>query len=120
MSTCYYRWCPSMNTRDYKQFNAGAFYHVFNRGTAKMNIFCDNTDYALFLNRLEENIYSQEKSFPTKKFGYIRKVLPANSFDLVCYCLMPNHFHLLIRQNTELPVSKLIAKICTSYAKYFN
>ena len=33
---------------------------------------------------------------------------------------MPNHFHLLVRQNTDLPITQLILKICTGYSKYFN
>ncbi len=33
---------------------------------------------------------------------------------------MPNHYHLLIRQNSDIPTSKLITKVCTSYSKYFN
>ena len=36
------------------------------------------------------------------------------------YVLMPNHFHLSAMQNTDLPLSVLITKICTSYSKYFN
>lgn len=51
---------------------------------------------------------------------YIRKTLPAGSFDIFSYSLMPNHFHLEIRQNSDIPISKLIAKVCTGYGKYFN
>jgi len=51
---------------------------------------------------------------------YKRKQLPTGAFSLICYCLMPNHFHLLIRQNTDVKVSKLILKLCTGYAKYFQ
>lgn len=109
-----------MNTRDYKQFSPGTFYHVFNRGTAKLNIFCDTDDYLLFLKRLKENIYPNEISLPVTRHGYVRKKLPADAYDLVCYCLMPNHFHLLIKQNTDLPISKLMTKLCTSYSKCFN
>ena len=108
-----------MNTRDYKNFSSGGFYHIFNRGTGKMNIFCDREDYILFLNRLFENIYPPPRPPPTK-YGYIRRTLPPESFDILCYCLMPNHFHILLRQNTEIPISKLVSKVCTSYAKYFN
>ena len=48
------------------------------------------------------------------------KPLPQGAFSILCYCLMPNHYHFLIRQNTDVRVDKLISKICTSYAKYFN
>jgi len=52
--------------------------------------------------------------------GERRISLPAGAFDLIAYCLMPNHFHLLLKQNSEIPISKLISKICTSFSKYFN
>ena len=51
---------------------------------------------------------------------YIRKTLPPESFSLLAYTLMPNHFHFIVRQNTELPVSKLVLKICGSYSKCYN
>lgn len=105
--------------RDYKQFAQWETYHIFNRGVAKMDIFLEDSDYELFLERLLENINSQ-KVKPVSEYGYKRKVLPEGSFELICYCLMPNHFHLVIRQRTELPISKLISKVCTGYAKYFN
>jgi putative transposase len=104
-----------MNTRDYKQYGKGEYYHIYNRGNLKADIFLDDEDYKSFLFRLQRNL------FPEEDFSKIRtQKLPANCFSLVAYCLMPNHYHLLIRQNTDLPTSKLITKICTSYAKYFN
>ena len=48
------------------------------------------------------------------------KLLPANSFSLLSYCLMPNHFHLLLRQNNKYTAQQLILRVCTSYSKYFN
>lgn len=44
----------------------------------------------------------------------------AEMFSLVCYCIMPNHFHLLIRQNGDIAISKLILRLATSYSMYFN
>lgn len=49
-----------------------------------------------------------------------RKPLPHGAFTLFAYCLMPNHFHFLIRQNLQNSVSEFIKKICTGYSKYFN
>ena len=45
---------------------------------------------------------------------------PAGAFTIICYCLMPNHFHFLIRQNTDIGIDLLIQKVCTSYAAYFH
>ncbi|MBL8029912.1 MAG: transposase [Candidatus Doudnabacteria bacterium] len=112
-----------MNNRDYKNFAPKACYHVFNRGVGKMDIFKDEDDFKFFLYRLKENLFPlKNMPFAEKNLGgsYIRKSLPADAFTLLCYCLMPNHFHLLIRQNGDTEISKLVSKICTSYSKYFN
>lgn len=112
-----------MNNRDYKAFASGEYYHVYNRGNNKAAIFHDTEDYELFLRRLSEGL------FPNRVFASVngahsqrnqRKPLPDGAFTLVAYCLMPNHFHFLIRQNTDLPISTLVSKICGSYSKIFN
>ena len=123
-----------MNNRDYKEFAPGSYYHVFNRGNGKQNIFLDNNDYEFFLLRLRENLFPKH-AIPLKTVFkgiqgieagskshtvYARKLLPENSFDLVSYCLMPNHYHFLIKQNSDISVAKLISKVCTSYSKVFN
>ncbi len=118
-----------MGKRDYKKFAPESFYHVYNRGVAKMNIFDSDQDYAVFFNRIKENLFpeleteiddSKTKISTRRHTKYKRKTLPSDSFSLVAYCFMPNHFHLLIKQNKEIPISKLINKVCTSYSKYFN
>lgn len=112
-----------MKNRDYKQFEKGGIYHIYNRGVGKMKIFEDEKDFRVFLYRLKENLFPEKKkveNFILRKKTYERKLLPPNSFDLICYCLMPNHFHLLIQQKTNLPISKLVLKICTGYSMYFN
>jgi len=113
-----------MNNRDYKIFAPDHYYHVFNRGVGKMEIFRDDSDYRLFLYRLRENLFPASAMVPfveqREPLLRRRNPLPENSFSLIAYCLMPNHFHLLIRQRTEITVSKLILKVATSYSKYFN
>lgn len=117
-----------MNTRDYKEFAPGEYYHIYNRGTGKMDIFRDEEDYLNFLKRLKIilGVQVETKAIPgnRKKGPWARPLqiipLPKDSFSLACYSLMPNHFHFLIKQNTELPISKFITKLCTSYAMYFN
>ncbi len=42
------------------------------------------------------------------------------NFKLHAFCLMPNHFHLLIEQCNDISISKLISKVCASYSKYIN
>lgn len=103
-----------MKYRDNKQFAVGEYYHIYNRGNNKQNIFLDDEDFKFFILRLRQNLFPSDQ----EKTRIVQ--MPADSFSLISYCLMPNHFHLLIKQNTEIPTSKLLVKICTSYSIYFN
>ncbi len=107
-----------MRNRDYKIFSKDRYYHIFNRGNNKQDIFFEPADYEFFLYRLKENLFGLSKH--VNRGEYKRKVLPPGSFVLIAYCLMPNHFHMLIKQNASIPVSKLISKLCTSYSMYVN
>ena len=124
-----------MNNRDYKIFAPNNYYHVFNRGNAKQDIFLDDEDRKFFLLRLQEYLFPSMALLEGANEGrlsggaglvaerhtpYLRKALPPEAFCLLCYCLMPNHFHFLIKQNGNLPIGKLVSKVCTSYSKYFN
>ncbi len=115
-----------MNTRDYKLFAEGEHYHIYNRGVAKMDIFKDNEDYMQFLIRLKLSLGHDSETIPELqtnlgKLSKLRiKPVPLDSYIIVSYCLMPNHFHFLIQQKSKLPVNRLISKVCTSYAMYFN
>lgn len=84
-----------------------------------MNIFKDADDFTFFLKRLRENLFPNTWA-PSAGERYERKRLPAGAFTLLSYCLMPNHFHLVLQQNTELPLSALMVKLCGGYSKYFN
>jgi len=78
----------------------GAFYHVINRGNAGENIFRSTRDREKFLDYLETAI---------ERF----------SLRIYTYCLMTNHFHLLLE--TQLPnLSQAIQWVNVSYAGYFN
>ena len=76
------------------------FYHIMNRGLERRNIFRNNKDLLRFLDRL---------SFYKKKFDWI----------IYCYCLLPNHYHLLI-QAKDNPLGKILKSLQTSYGVYFN
>ena len=106
-----------MNNRDYKKFGSGEYYHLYNRGNEKRDIFRETDDFNFFMKRLVSYL---EPEICDDKIRMGGEILPGNSFSLVSYCLMPNHYHLLVQQNTEIPVSKLILRLCTSYSKYFN
>ncbi|MSR70879.1 hypothetical protein EXS62_02460 [Candidatus Kaiserbacteria bacterium] len=108
-----------MKTRDYKTFAPGEYYHLFNRGNGKMDVFADAADYSFFLSRLEEYLFPERRRAPPAS-RYERKSFPIGSFTLLSYCLMPNHYHLLLRQNSSLSLSSLMLGLTTGYSKYFN
>jgi len=92
------------------------FYHVYNRGVAKMDLFRDEDDYWYFESLIERLLSSEEaknrnnRSYPS----YAKEV------SVHAYCLMPNHFHFLIKQHKIGAVANFMRSLSTSYAMYFN
>lgn len=115
-----------MKNRDYKEFTSESIYHIYNRGNNKEKIFFDEQDYRAFLFRLGLCLGFTEEELNKEKFiamPYSRIRITdtdKNDFKLHAFCLMPNHFHILIEPCKEIQVSKLISKLCTSYAMYLN
>ena len=114
-----------MKNRDYKNFAGGAMVHVYNRGNNKEKIFYDEQDYKAFLFRISMALGFEIEEINREKLIYlpqsrIRIEASKNLFRLHSFCLMPNHFHLLIEQLGDTPISKLISQICTSYVMYIN
>ena len=115
-----------MNHRDFKKFAPGAIMHIYNRGNNKEKIFFDEQDYRAFLFRLGLCLGFIEEELNKEKliampYSRIRITdVNKNNFKLHVFSLMPNHFHLLIEQVGDTPISKLISKICASYSKYRN
>ncbi len=112
--------------RDYKNFAKGTIAHIYNRGNSKQKIFFDEQDYKAFLFRLALAIgFEQQKIKDEKMFNlpYSRiriESVGKNIFKIHSFCLMPNHFHLIIEQCGDISISKLISKVCASYSKYIN
>jgi len=82
-------------------FAAQSFYHIYNRGHNKESIFLNHKDYSRYLKRLE-------------------KFLAKHDVALIAYCLMPNHVHLLLRQNNNESPGGFIHRLHTAYSMYFN
>lgn len=99
-----------------------SFYHIYNRGVEKRKIFMEDKDYQRFL----QTIYYYQFSGPKPRFS-THKRFKIKDFDkspkiveIVCYCLMPNHFHLLLKQLKNNGIQEFLSKITNSYTKYFN
>lgn len=105
---------PSKNTVRF--YDAPAFYHVYNRGASKQPIFADDTDKQKFLSLLARHL--DTTTLPRDSNGKEYEKYP---LDLVAFCLMDNHFHLLLFQQAETnAISRLLKSVCTSYAMYYN
>lgn len=100
------------------------FYHVYNRGVEKRDIFTQPKDYRRFLKTLFYYQFMGPKpSFSRYSTYSLTTFKPLNEnriIEIICFCLMPNHFHLLIRQLKENGVSLFISQLSNSYTKYFN
>ncbi|MDZ7744630.1 MAG: transposase [Candidatus Saccharibacteria bacterium] len=104
----------SRNSR--KIYIENTHYHVYNRGVDKRKIFLDDEDYSVFLNLLKRYL-SREPAKDTKGRQYPWLY---NDIELLAFCLMPNHFHLLVYQLEENALKNLIKNVCGSYTSYFN
>ncbi len=82
------------------KFTTDLYYHIYNRGTEKRQIFLENGDLFRFIISLRK--YKQDL------------------VDIICYVLMSNHYHLLLRQIKDDGISKFMHRLTVSYAKFFN
>ena len=112
-------------------FSTGEFYHIYNRGNGKNDIFNGKRDYGRFIFLL----FIANSKKPVRVDGLVRKcraqgrslrnVMKENErddtlVDIGAYCLMPNHFHLLIREKIDGGASLFMQKLATGYSMYFN
>jgi len=117
------------------RFVDNQIYHIYNRGVEKRTIFLDNQDYLRFVHDLFE--FNDTK--PAENLYYKREILQSYEVeprkigkrgmarfqrellvDILIFCLMPNHFHLLLRQKRENGIIKFMQKLGTGYTMYFN
>ena len=106
------------------------FYHVYNRGVEKRDVFLDKQDYRVFLRFLKEALLSpselirmkKEVSFKGATFKGLMKP-PKNFYgkiEMHVYSFMPNHFHFLLKQLEERSMHQFLHSITTRYVIYFN
>ncbi|MCA9943985.1 MAG: transposase [Anaerolineales bacterium] len=79
----------------------GHYYHLYNRGAHKLTIFPEEKNYIYVL-------------------GKIKKYLLELQLTLIAYCLMPNHYYFLVRQDSEFAAGLLPQRVFNSYSKAYN
>ena len=89
---------------------------MYNRGVSKQEIFLDEDDYEVFLSLLKRYLGTEK----LKKANRVKYPSYAEEVNLLAYCLMPNHFHLFLYQETAEGMTKLLKSVGVSYSMYFN
>lgn len=124
---------PSRNS--VKLYIENGYYHIYNRGIDKRDIFLDDGDYKMFLGFLKRYLISpqdqdkkegvnsnnkrnEQNEVGPRRFGYRTDLY--EKIKLISYCLMPNHFHLMVKQTTKEAIIDFMRALSNSYVKYFN
>ena len=104
----------------------GKIYHIFNRGVNKGNIFLEGRDYQRFLDSLRHykkrtSKFSYEKDFPASNDpGSLSKGLLIDRVEILAYCLMPNHVHMLLKQLSDNGLASFMQQLMSSFSHYIN
>ena len=107
---------PSKNI--IKEYVDEAYYHLYNRGVAKQDIFQDEQDYKTFLSYLKIYLSKKDESQKIAPTRQLKNFF--EEFTLLAYCLMPNHFHMLVWQKNQRTMANFMRSIATKYSRYFN
>ena len=114
------------------KFKTGEYYHVYNRGVDKREIFSDKYDYIRFLESL--NLFNSveaigsiyELGFREKRIEEAEPPIGGSAsnktsplVEIVSYSLLPNHFHLLLKQKEENGISEFMHRI-GGYTLFYN
>jgi putative transposase len=101
-------------------FVPGEYYHIYNRGNDKRIIFNDNNDYyhfikLLYLSNTKNKVVLRFVGNDIFNFKKENKLV-----EIGAWCLMPNHFHLVVTQTEGGNISKFMQKLTTAYSMYYN
>jgi len=83
------------------EFEQGGYYHVYNHAAEGLDLFRDKADYDYYIGKMD-------------------KYFDKNMIEICCWCLMSNHFHFLVYQKGEEPVSKAFNSLNLSYVNHYN
>lgn len=109
----------------------GEYYHIFNRGVNKQVIFHDKDDYSRFLFLIlyfQSSLVFQQLGRLVKHFVQhsvldmidINDIIKNRRVELITFCIMPNHFHLILKELEEGGIATYMQRMLNAYAKYYN
>ncbi|AHB42023.1 hypothetical protein RAAC3_TM7C00001G0157 [Candidatus Saccharibacteria bacterium RAAC3_TM7_1] len=93
-----------------------SIYHVYARGRGRQKIYRDEADFEMFLTLFSRSL-SLMRQYDRNHHPYPHL---RGQVELLSYCLMPNHFHLLVYQADEGGMTQLMRSVLASYSRYFN
>lgn len=108
------------------------YYHIYNRGVEKRDIFMSKHDLSRFILSIKEfnissPVSSLEKRYRIKggvqhlQYGDVGHLPNKNKLiSIVCYCINPNHFHFIVKQEVEGGISEFFKRLLGGYTLYFN
>ncbi|KKP57711.1 MAG: Transposase [Candidatus Moranbacteria bacterium GW2011_GWF1_34_10] len=109
------------------------YYHVYNRGVDKRDVFMDGDDYLRFITSMKEfnrvdpigSLYEKRMKFQKdsgSKSPNSKGLLEPKSelVEIICYCLNSNHYHFILKQKSERGIEKFMHKVSMGYTNYFN
>lgn len=105
-------------------FVSNQYYHIYNRGVDKRDIFMNKADLKRFALSVKE--FNVVKPIGSIKDLMFRKQedsdvgRPNPLVSVVCYCFNPNHFHFILKQEVDGGVSEFLKRLLGGYTKYFN
>jgi len=108
-------------------FANNEYYHIYNRGVDKRKVFLNKNDYIRFIHNLYEfndenpaTEFSRIKHNIKDSTSYIERRPRKKLVDIICFCQMPNHFHLILVQLVERGITRFMHKLGTGYTMAFN
>ena len=101
-------------------FAVGEYYHLYNRGNNKAEIFFDKEDYDHFIKLLY--LCNTVKSIVVRDVGKNHYNFDRGNtlVNIGAFCLMPNHFHILVKEKEDGGISSFMKKLGTAYVMYLN
>lgn len=101
-----------------KEYGAGEYYHVYNRGNSRMDIFREAEDYLFMLSLFKRYLAVRNKG--SLHIDGHQRPNYSDKVELVAYCLMPNHYHLMVYLLDASGLEGMMRSVMTAYSMYFN
>lgn len=115
------------------EFKNGEYFHVYNRGVDKRDVFSDERDYVRFIKSMREfntteaagglyEKYLREKHAIRTRTSNVQSghLMSTPLVSISAYCLNPNHYHFILKQQVDNGIKKFMQKLGNGYTKYFN